>query len=172
MSPNIISIKRSRGSKTKWIRVGWNRCVKHNLCWKKVHIYRHLLAENHRCCLQRITCESGEKKAFPFSVENERNLPFFHLATFNKTKEQHITFAPKFDHCCHDILHMRRRFSALSSPAQPWYGGGLELVRSPRSTCCFDLENGVRQLKVSSHSLLSNIKSQWCRDKISISLCP
>ena len=69
-------------------------------------------------------------------------------------------------------MNIERRNAHTCSPAQPWCGGGLELVRSPRSTCCFDLENGVRQLKVSSHSLLYNIKSQWCRDKISISCCP
>ena len=54
-----------------------------------------------------------EKKGIPFLSRKRKESSFFHSPTFNKTKEQHITFAPKFDHCCHDSLHMRRRYSAL-----------------------------------------------------------
>ena len=56
-------------------------------------------------------------------------------------------------------INKGRRNARTCSPAQPWCGRGLELVRSPRSTCCFDLENGVWQLKVSSYLLLYNIRS-------------
>ena len=51
-----------------------------------------------------------KKKPFHFSVENESNLPFFHMPTYKTNRK---TSRGNFDHCCHDSLHMRRRYSAL-----------------------------------------------------------
>ena len=64
------------------------------------------------------------------------------------------------------------RWNALiCSLAQPWCGGGLELVRSSRSNVCFDQENGGPHVKVSPLVLVYNTKSQWRRNKINIEFC-